>query len=112
MADKKAFTEISTLNACTGRLRCNVERLTKAEHAHAVAAAAAHDLNNELTVILSTVSDLIGSMELGHPARPQLQEVEQAAQRCARKSSGLLIYGIKGGPRAASTPLETLLTCD
>jgi hypothetical protein len=36
------------------------------------AAAAAHDFNNELTVILSSVANSIMSLEPGPPARPQL----------------------------------------
>jgi len=105
------ITAITPLNAWVRGLLCGVERLTKADHACAVAAAAAHDLNNELTVILSTVSDLIVAFEPGHPARPPLVELQDAALRCARKSSGLLIYGIGKGPRAVSSPLESLL-CD
>jgi len=39
-----------------------VERLTKADRACAIAAAAAHILNNDLTVILSSVEDSILSL--------------------------------------------------
>jgi hypothetical protein len=38
-------------------LTCGVEPITKADHAHAVAAAAAPDCNNELTVILSSIAN-------------------------------------------------------
>jgi signal transduction histidine kinase len=85
-----------------------VERITRADHACAVAAAAAHDFNNELTVILSSVSSLILALEPGHPSRPQLLDLQDAAQRCARMSSGLLQFGIQRRTRASST-LENLL---
>jgi signal transduction histidine kinase len=85
-----------------------VERITRADHACAVAAAAAHDFNNELTVILSSVSSLILGLEPGHPSRPQLLDLQDAAQRCARMSSGLLRFGIQRRSRA-SARLDNLL---
>jgi len=87
-----------------------VERVTKADHACAIAAAAAHDFNDELTVILSSVHSSITALEPGHPARPHLLHLQDAAQRCARKTSGLLSFGLSGGARAARGPLEKLLT--
>ena len=76
----------------TGPVLCNVERLTKNDRACAVAAAAAHDLNNELTVILSSVTTSIAALEADHPARPWLLELRSAAQRSAWKVSGLLNF--------------------
>ena len=92
----------------TGQLLCGVERITKVDHACAVAPAAAHDFNNELTVILSSVSSLILALEPGHPSRPQLLDLQDAAHRCARMSSGLLRFGIQRRTRASAT-LENLL---
>ena len=74
-----------------------------------LAAALAHDFNNELTVILSSVSNLIEALEPGHPARPQALDLQNAAQRCARKTSSLLRYGLKRGGRAMRTSLERLI---
>ncbi len=88
---------------------CNVERYTKADQACALAAAAAHDLNNELTVILSSISTVIKALEPEDPAYHQALEVQQAARRCAQKASGLLRYGVKPGSRAARTSLQRLL---
>jgi len=89
-----------------------VERITKADHACAVAAAVAHDFNNELTVILSSVADSIQALEPGHPARPYLLDLQNAAERCARTTSGLLLFGIQRRTRAIDTPLENLLAGD
>jgi len=89
-----------------------VERITKADHACAIAAAAAHDFNDELTVILSSVYSSITALEPGHPARAHLFDLQDAAQRCARKSSGLLSFGLRGGPRMVRGPLEKLLPAD
>ena len=90
----------------------DVERLTRADRASAVAAAAAHDFNDELTVILSSVSGSIAALEPGHPARPLLLDLQGAAQRCAWKASALLNFGARRGVRPAATPLERLLEWD
>ena len=79
-----------------------MERLTKADRACAVAAAAAHDLNDELTVIVNSVSCSLQTLEPGHPARSLLLEAQSAAQRCVWKTSGLLNYS--GAARHASRP--------
>lgn len=86
-----------------------MERFTRADQACTLAAALAHDFNNELTVILSSVSNLIEALEPGHPARPQAFDLRDAAQRCARKTSRLLRYGQKRGGRAPRTSLEGLI---
>ena len=86
-----------------------MERLVKNDRACAVAAAAAQDLNNELTVILSSVTDLISVMEPGHPARPLLLDVQGAAQRCAWKASALLNYTARRGVRPSPAIMESLL---
>jgi hypothetical protein len=86
-----------------------VERLVKADRVWAVAAAAAHDLNDELTVILSSVTSSILALEAGHPARPLLFDLQSAAQRCAWKASGLLNYCARHGAQPVAAPLESLL---
>ena len=91
------------------QLLCGVERLAKADRTCAIAAAAAHDLNDELTVILSSVTDSILALEPGHPARPLLFDLRSAAQRCAWKASGLLNYSASRGVRPAAATLESLL---
>ena len=74
-----------------------------------MAAAAAHDLNNELTVILSSVATSMGKLEPGHPARALLLDLESAAQRCAWKASGLLNYSARCGVRTVRTPFDRLV---
>ena len=86
-----------------------MERLRKADRVWAVAAAAAHDLNDELTVILSSVTNSIQTLEAGHPARPLLLDLQSAAQRCAWKASGLLNYSAHHGAQAVAAPMEALL---
>jgi signal transduction histidine kinase len=89
-----------------------VERIRKPDSACVLAAAAAHDFNNELTVILSSVATLIEAMEPGTPALSQALDLQEAARRCARKSSGLLQFGRRRGARPLRTPLEVLIDPD
>ena len=88
---------------------CSVERLTNADRACAVAAAAAHDLNNELTVIMNSVSYTLPTLEAGHPARALLLDLQAAAQRCVWKASALLNYSARRGVRAVNGPMERLV---
>ena len=69
-----------------------------------VAAAAAHDFNNDLTVILSGVTEALRCLEAGHPSRAYLLDLRAAAQRCVWRASGLLNFSAKShtGPVRAS----------
>jgi len=104
-----------TISISEGRLPlapvvlCGVERITLADRACAVAAAAAHDLNDELTVILSGVAGSLETLEPGHPARPLLLEARRAAERSAWKTSSLLHFGARHGAVRAAAPLPALL---
>ena len=86
-----------------------MERLTHADRACAVAAAAAHDLNDELTIILNTTSFSLETLEPGHPARPLLLDLQRSAQRCVWKASGLLNYSARGGSRPVNASMERLI---
>jgi signal transduction histidine kinase len=86
-----------------------VERLTQNDRVSAIAAAAAHDLNDELTIILNGAHLSIEALEPGHPARHLLRDIEGAAQRCVWKTSGLLNYGARRGMRPVPIPMERLM---
>lgn len=86
-----------------------METLTRADRVCAIAAAAAHDLNDELTVILTSVTGSIRALEPGHPARPLLLDLQSAAQRCAWKASGLLNFSARAGARPSAVTLERLV---
>ncbi len=64
-----------------------------------MAAALAHGLNDELTVIINSVSDSIGALEPGHPAREPLFELKRSALRCVRKSAQALAFSARNGIR-------------
>ena len=91
------------------QLLFGVERLNNADRACAVAAAAAHDFNDELTIIVNSASASILTLEPGHPARPYLAAIQTAAQRCVWKASGLLNYSARQGARPVSAAMERLL---
>lgn len=81
----------------------------KPDRASAVAAAAAYELNNELTVILSSVSNSLASLGPDHPAAALLEDVRAAAQRCAWKTAIILNFTTRQGTRPTATPLEALI---
>ena len=91
------------------RLLCGVERLLKTDRVCAIAAAAAHGLNNELTVILNSVSNSIPTLEPGHPARPDLADLHLAVLRCSRITSALLEFSARNGARPPSVPFDHLI---
>ena len=86
-----------------------VERLTQADRITAIASAAAHDLNDELTIILNGATLSIENLEPGHPARSLLRHIQWAAQRCVWKTSGLLNYGNRRGHKPVPIPMERLM---
>ena len=90
------------------KLGWNVELPTKADRACAVAAAA-HDLNNDLTVILNSVATSIDTLGNDHPAREMLLELRSAVQRCAWRASAVLNYSARRGVHPVRTPFETLV---
>jgi hypothetical protein len=86
-----------------------VESLVKPDRSGALAAAAAHAFNNELTVILTSLANTIRALEPGHPARRYLRDMEGAALRCAWRASRLLDYGARHGARAVRGGMDGLL---
>jgi hypothetical protein len=89
-----------------------VERLTSNDRVSAVASAAAHDMNEELTIILNGIATSIQELEPGHPARPLMREAQWAAERCVWKTSGLLNYGMRRGVRPVPFPMERVILLD
>jgi hypothetical protein len=96
-------------NTKTARYDAVVERLTNADRACAVAAAAAHDFNDELTIIVNSAAKSLLYLEPGHPARPYLSDIQRAAQRCVWKASGLLTYTARQGVRPVSASMERVV---
>ena len=87
----------------------SVERVVRIDRAYLVAAAAARDLNDELTVIMSSLEGILDRLDDGHPALPLLAELQGAAQRCIWKAAGLQEFGARRGVPPIATPLEKLL---
>lgn len=87
-----------------------MERISRPDRTCAVAAAAAHDWNEELTVILSGVDSLLETVHTDGPTRHLLLELRGAAQRCAWKASGLLNFTARRGVRPSAASMESLIT--
>jgi signal transduction histidine kinase len=65
-----------------------------------LAESVAHDTNNELTVILSSVAVLLRVTPADDERRPLLADMRDAAMRLAYKSAGLLHFARQGGAKA------------
>ena len=88
-----------------------MQPLSRADRICAVSAAAAHDLNDELTVIVSAAAVSLQQLPVDHPCRGLLRDIREAANRCAWKSTGLLHFAARNGVRPSAVTLEELL-CD
>ena len=86
-----------------------MDHSSSAKRACAVAAAAAHDFNNELTVILSSAADVLRSLDASDPARARLLDIQAAAQRCGWKASGLLTFSARVHPGPVRASFEYLI---
>jgi hypothetical protein len=90
--------------------------MNSTKRACAVAAAAAHDFNNELTVILSSVTAAITSLDRSpcddRSVRPLLLDIQAAAQRCVWKASGLLNFCARVNPNPVRASFEYLSGSD
>jgi hypothetical protein len=74
-----------------------------------VAAAAARDYNDELTVIINSLEGVLELLDEDHPALPLLTELQGAAQRCIWKTAGLMEFSARRGVPPLAVRLEKLL---
>lgn len=72
-------------------------------------AAVAQHLNDELTIILSSLILSIEQVPLNSPALPFLIEALQATKRCAWKMSSLLTHSQRHGGTPCAVNLSDLL---
>jgi hypothetical protein len=86
-----------------------VERNIRSDRAAAVVAAAAHEFNDELTVILNAVADSLEALPPAHPLYPGLIDAQCAARRCAWRASAMLGFSARRGLRPALASVEALL---
>lgn len=91
------------------RYHMGVDNVVRIDRAYVVAAAAARDFNDELTVIMSSLDGAVSWLEEGHPAWAFLEEAQSAAQRCVWKAAGLTEYSARRGVGPTAIRLEQLL---
>ena len=72
----------------------------------ALAAGIAHELNDELTVIMSSADTGATHLDPGHPARLHLKQLRMATRRCVYITEGLLAFTRRVDPRIRPLPLE------
>jgi PAS domain S-box-containing protein len=74
------------------------EQLRHAQRLEAIgrlAGGVAHDLNNALTTIAGYTELALGTLDEGHPARPDVQEIRRAAERAESVTRQLLAFSRK-----------------
>jgi len=86
-----------------------VERNARLDHATAVVAAAAHEFNDDLTVILNAVAETLDALPPAHPAYPHLIDAQCAAHRCARRAAAMLAFSARRGLRPVPARVDALL---
>ncbi len=71
-----------------------------------LASGAAHDVNNQLTVVLGQLELCAETLDPGHPASRQLAQARKATQRCAEVTRALLAYSrtVRTGPQGPLDP--------
>ena len=74
-----------------------------------IMAAAAHDFNNELTIILGSVTAAIQCVRPDNPAHAWLLEIRCAAKRSASKASTLLDFSVGSEVRPGAASMESLI---
>lgn len=83
--------------------------LTPAERVSSVAAAAAHDLNDDLTVIASSTALALRELPLSHPVRALLLDIQNATKRCGNKTAQLLAFSHSGGAQPVAATLDRMI---
>lgn len=83
--------------------------MIRIDRACVVAAAAARELNDELTVLLSSLDRVVDQLEKEHPALATIAEMEGSLQRCAWKASEMLEFASRRGVPPVGVKLERVL---
>jgi signal transduction histidine kinase len=87
---RERIRELETRIEASNRIQEHVRRSAKMEAIGRLAGRIAHDFNNLLTSIKGLSSLALNELEPGHPIRPDLEEIEKAAQRAAALTRQLL----------------------
>jgi signal transduction histidine kinase len=74
-----------------------------------MASGIAHDLNNQMMLILNHLDFALGQIPAHHPVRSDLSDVRQAADRCTEMISSLLSFGRPTLARLCNTDLTLML---
>jgi two-component system cell cycle sensor histidine kinase/response regulator CckA len=74
-----------------------------------MASGIAHDLNNQMMLILNHLDFALRQIPAHQPVRGDLHDVRKAAERCAEMIDGLLAFGRPTAARLESTNLTVIL---
>ena len=97
-----------SLNA-QAHLQRQLEHSQRMETVGTLAGGIAHDVNNQLAVILGQLHLCREGLNEEHSARARIQRAEDAAHRCAQTTKALLSFSHKSRPELRSLDLNTLV---
>lgn len=86
-----------------------MERSPGEVRAHQVAAAAAHDLNDDLTILQSQIDLLLAGLPVGDPNCPGLMDLKAAGGRCKLTTELLLNHSLANGATPSSLTLAKMI---
>ena len=86
-----------------------LRHIQKLEAVGRLAGGLAHDFNNLLTVILGHSQVVLNEIDVAHPLRPQIQEMQHAGERARVLIRQLLMFSRKRPSDAKVISLNTLL---
>lgn len=85
---------------------CHIQKF---EAVGRLAGGLAHDFNNLLTVILGQSQAVLNEIDVAHPLRPPIQEIQQAGERARGLIRQLLMFSRKRPSEAKVISLNSLL---
>lgn len=111
LAEKhRLYAELEARNARSEHLEAQLRQSQKMEGIGRLAGGVAHDFNNMLTVILGATELLPDEFPRDSNARPLVEEIRKAAERCAGLTRQLLIFSRKQVPRVELLDLNQQVT--
>lgn len=86
--------------------------MTAIDRQRAIGAACAHDLNDELTIIMNATQEARLRCTLDYHTMWLLNRIQDAADRCTWKTTGLLTQSLRGKVTPSPASMERIILMD